>query len=74
MVRRSYEYDLENRLIRVDDGQVRMVYDGDGHRVRKTVPTAGGGSTTTYYLVDDLNPTGYAHPANNKMSLDFMVS
>ena len=60
VVRRSYEYDLENRLIRVDDGQVRMVYDGDGHRVRKTVPTAGGGSTTTYYLVDDLNPTGYA--------------
>ena len=51
VVRRSYEYDLENRLIRVDDGQVRMVYDGDGHRVRKTVPTAGGGSTTTYFRV-----------------------
>ena len=32
-----------------------LVYDGDGNRVKKTV-----GTTTTYYLVDDRNPTGYA--------------
>ena len=32
-----------------------MVYDGDGNRVSETV-----GSTTTKYLVDDKNPTGYS--------------
>ena len=32
-----------------------MVYDGDGNRVAKTVS-----GVTTRYLVDDLNPTGYA--------------
>jgi len=31
-----------------------FVYDGDGNRVSETV-----GGTTTKYLVDDLNPTGY---------------
>lgn len=34
-----------------------MMYDGDGNRVAKSV-TSGGVTTTTYYLVDDLNPTG----------------
>jgi RHS repeat-associated protein len=48
-------YDFENRLIDRNSGQLTVVYDGDGHRVRKTV-----GGVTTYYLVDDLNPTGYA--------------
>ena len=37
---------------------VTMVYDGDGNRVAKTV-IANGVPTTTYYLVNDLNPTGY---------------
>ncbi|MFZ0808006.1 MAG: RHS repeat-associated core domain-containing protein [Candidatus Sulfotelmatobacter sp.] len=32
-----------------------MFYDGDGNRVAETV-----GSTTTKYLVDTLNPTGYS--------------
>src|SRR6266850_584425 len=32
-----------------------LVYDGDGNRIKKTV-----GSTTTYYLLDDRNPSGYA--------------
>ena len=32
-----------------------MVYDGDGNRVSETM-----GSTTTKYLVDDKNPTGYS--------------
>src|SRR6266850_2112077 len=31
-----------------------LVYDGDGNRVKKTV-----GSTTTFYLLDDRNPSGY---------------
>ncbi|MGB0012208.1 MAG: RHS repeat-associated core domain-containing protein [Candidatus Sulfotelmatobacter sp.] len=35
-------------------GLLSMVYDGDGNRVSETV-----GSTTTKFLVDDKNPTGY---------------
>ncbi|HEY6972242.1 MAG TPA: RHS repeat-associated core domain-containing protein [Candidatus Angelobacter sp.] len=46
-------WDFENRLIQ--DGSVNVVYDGDGNRVSETV----AGVTTTY-LVDTLNPTGYA--------------
>ena len=46
-------YDFENHLIQ--KGGVTIVYDGDGNRVSKTV----AGVTTTY-LVDTLNPTGYA--------------
>jgi len=46
-------YDFENHL--VQKGGVTIVYDGDGNRVAKTVAGA-----TTLYLVDTLNPTGYA--------------
>jgi len=46
-------YDFENQLIQ--KAGVSIVYDGDGNRVSKTV----AGATTTY-LVDSLNPTGYA--------------
>jgi len=46
-------YDFENRL--VQRGGVKIVYDGDGNRVKETV----AGVTTTY-LVSDQNPTGYA--------------
>ena len=46
-------YDFENHLIQ--KGGVTIVYDGDGNRVSKTV--AG---VKTLYLVDTLNPTGYA--------------
>ncbi len=50
-------YDLDNRLISATRlaGAITVVYDGDGNRVKKTV-----GSTSTLYLVDDRNPTGYA--------------
>lgn len=41
-----FTYDFENRLTNLS-----TVYDGDGNRVAKG---------TTQYLVDDLNPTGYA--------------
>jgi RHS repeat-associated protein len=46
-------YDFENHLIQ--KAGVTIVYDGDGNRVSKTV--AG---VTTSFLVDTLNPTGYA--------------
>jgi RHS repeat-associated protein len=41
----------------VNNGPVTVTiqYDGDGNRVAKTV-----GATSTRYLVDDLNPTGYS--------------
>ncbi len=45
-------YDFENRML--THGGVTLVYDGDGNRVSETV-----GSTTTKYLVDDKNPTGF---------------
>lgn len=47
-------YDFENHLIQ--RGNVQLVYDGDGNRVKKTVTGVG----TTYYLIDDRNPTGYS--------------
>jgi len=46
-------YDFENRL--VQRGGVKIVYDGDGNRVKETVATV-----TTSYLIADQNPTGYA--------------
>jgi RHS repeat-associated protein len=46
-------YDFENHL--VQHGGMTFVYDGDGNRVAKTV-----GGVTTGFLVDTLNPTGYA--------------
>jgi RHS repeat-associated protein/uncharacterized repeat protein (TIGR01451 family) len=46
-------YDFENHLIQ--HGAVTIVYDGDGNRVAEIV--AG---VTTKYLVDVMNPTGYA--------------
>jgi YD repeat-containing protein len=53
----SYEYDALNRLTNVNSGAVLISYDGDGNRVRKTVSAT---ATTTYSLVDDRNPSGYA--------------
>ena len=56
------QYDYNNRLIRRSDGAttITLVYDGDGNRVRKTVSVAGGSTTTTFFVVDTQNPTGYA--------------
>jgi len=51
----TYQYDVFNRLTNVNNGQIVIAYDGDGNRVSKTI-----GGVTTYYLVDDRNPSGYA--------------
>jgi RHS repeat-associated protein len=53
----TFVYDFENHLKSMTAGSVSVAlqYDGDGNRVAKTV-----GGRTTRYLVDDLNPTGYA--------------
>jgi RHS repeat-associated protein len=53
----TYTYNLENQLITANGGgkNITLNYDADGNRVRKVV-----GASTTYYLVDEQNPTGYA--------------
>jgi RHS repeat-associated protein len=52
---KTFAYDSQNQLVSMNGGSVQIVYDGDGYRVAKTV-----NGVTTKYLVDDLNPTGYA--------------
>jgi RHS repeat-associated protein len=48
-------YDRRNRLMKYNGTAVVLAYDEQGNRVSKTV-----GSTKTVYLVDTVNPTGYA--------------
>ncbi len=52
---KTYGYDSENHLTTQNGNAVGIAYDGDGNRAAETV--AG---VTTEYLVDTLNPTGYA--------------
>ena len=52
---KTFSYDTENHLMSMNGGAVNILYDGDGNRVAKIVS-----GVTTRYLVDDLNPTGYA--------------
>jgi hypothetical protein len=54
-------YDYENHLMQ--HAAVTVGYDGDGNRVSET---AGG--TTTSYLVDTLNPTGYSQVLDELVS------
>lgn len=51
-VQGPYSYDALNHLTNANG--ILMTYDGDGNRVSETVS-----GTTTYYLVDDRNPSGY---------------
>ena len=57
---KTFAYDSQNELVvmATSGKSVGIIYDGDGNRVAKSV-TASGATTTTFYLVDDLNPTGY---------------
>lgn len=50
----NYQYDVLNHLTNANIGGIIIIYDGDGNRVSKKV-----GTTTTYYLVDEVNPSGY---------------
>ena len=55
----TYTYEFENRMASGTNGStVSMQYDGDGNRVARTE-----GTSSTRYLVDDVNPTGYAQIA-----------
>ena len=51
------KYDAENHLIQRGDN-IAILYDHDGNRVHKSV-TDEGTTTTTYYVLDDRNPSGY---------------
>jgi len=48
-----YRYDVLNHLTNINN-TIFITYDGDGNRASKTI-----GGTTTYYLLDDRNPSGY---------------
>jgi RHS repeat-associated protein len=61
----NYQYDVMNHLVNVNNGQILLTYDGDGNRVSKTV-----NGLTTYYLVDDRNPSGYAQVLEEYTSLN----
>ncbi len=68
----SDAYDFEDRLVKRNNGQVQLFYDGDGNLVGKM---AGG--VTTVYLVDDLNPSGYTQVLEDLTSsngMPFFVS
>ena len=52
---RTSEYDFENRPLSMNDTEVLFTYDGDQNRVL----TVTGGESV-FFLVDDVNPTGYA--------------
>lgn len=58
-------YDFEDRLTRRlstinhQPSTIHLAYNGLGHRVAKRI-SSGLDNITTFYLVDDLNPTGYS--------------
>jgi RHS repeat-associated protein len=53
---KTFSYNSQNQLTSMTASGTSAIvtYDGDGNRVAKIV-----NGVTTYYLVDDLNPTGY---------------
>jgi RHS repeat-associated protein len=53
----SDQYDFENRLVNRNNGQIQVVYGGDGNRARK-IATTSTNTITTYYLADALSPSG----------------
>jgi RHS repeat-associated protein len=59
------QYDFENRLISRNNGQIQIVYDGDGTRVKKVV-----GNITIWFVVDDRNPSGYMQVLEEWESVD----
>lgn len=65
------QYDFENHLVtrRTPTATITIKYDGDGNRVSKTITTATN-TVTTCYLVDDLNPSGYAQVLEELTSIN----
>jgi YD repeat-containing protein len=57
-----YRYNADNQVTNVVNGptNIALVYDADGNRISKTVSVSGSVTARTYYVLDLLNPTGYA--------------
>jgi uncharacterized delta-60 repeat protein len=55
----TYTYDVRNKMTGFSGatGTATYVYDDSGNRVRETT-----GGTTSFYLTDTANPTGYTQP------------
>ena len=66
----TYQYDALNRLVATNGYAFQFAYDGDGIRVKKQVNYG----LTTYYLVDDRNPSGYAQVLEEYQSLNSQPS
>ena len=66
-IRGTDSYDSQDRLTSRAGvgGAVQVLYNGDGHKVQESV-TQYGITTVTTYLVDELNPTGYAQVVEEK--------
>ncbi|MDO8540341.1 MAG: LamG-like jellyroll fold domain-containing protein [Opitutaceae bacterium] len=66
-------YDFEERLIvrtRADGSSVNITYDADGHRIRKNImDLAGAPVSSTSWLVDVNNLTGYAQVVEERVSI-----
>jgi RHS repeat-associated protein len=66
-------YDFENRLIvrtKPDGSTVNITYDADGNRINKTLLDASSNVTsTTTFLVDTNNLTGYAQVVEERTSI-----
>ncbi|WP_309381279.1 polymorphic toxin-type HINT domain-containing protein [Cerasicoccus frondis] len=68
------EYEFRDRLIQRNAGNIQYQYDGDGNRVAKFVWNEETEEfDATYYLIDDLNPTGYAQVLE-ELNDDFAVT
>jgi RHS repeat-associated protein len=65
------QYDFENHLVtrRTPSATITIKYDGDGNRVSKTISTATN-TVTTCYLVDEMNPSGYAQVLEEYASIN----
>ena len=66
-----YQYDVMNHVINVNNDTILITYDGDGNRVSKTIAATG---TTTYYLLDDRNPSGFVQVLEEYQSLNSQPS
>jgi RHS repeat-associated protein len=64
----SYTYDSQNHMTSASGNgkTITMLYDAFGNRVAKSV-NSGTTSVTTWYLIDDVNPTGLPQVMEEKV-------
>ena len=63
---RNYRYNTAGRLIAAD--AVEFLYDGDGRLIGRRE-----GQTTTWYLLDDRNPTGFSQVVEERVEVGGVV-